>query len=239
MNCRHKYAFFLTLLVMVSGSLYAQENPGQWGIGLSGGLASFSMRDLKEYQQEKEKDDFNARIVKSFPVYFAASFHVTYASSRKFFDLSVGRMSTGGRISYSDYSGEFAHDLIVVMGYCSASAGFRVASPGKVNVFAGGQLLLFSNLMKEKRSEKIYGGNSWATSQEYVSLNLAAAPAIEFHRRIGKSLLIRQQTSYEVHLPSALLTNDPDPKKLTNRSGMPVKVQAHGFRAKLGFVYLF
>jgi hypothetical protein len=235
----HKYLpITVFIFVIIIGPAMAQERSRKWGIGLSSGLATFSMQDLQKYLAERQTDEFpDARIVKAFPSYFVTSLHATYADNQKFFDLSVGRTSTGGRISYSDYSGRYSHDITAVMGYSNVSAGFRVATIGKVDILMGFQILLYSNVMIEKISETIYGANSYSYKLEYSSMNLAIAPGLNFHRHIGPRFLLRQQTSYEVHIPSPLI--DASNEKLTNKSGESVLVQGQGLRLRLGIVYMF
>ena len=238
---RNKYKILLIILVMALGNnAIAQDKIRKWGIGLSTGFASFSMKDLKEYQAESHGNFTpEGKIVKSFPAYWMGSFHVSYIDSIKFFDLSVGRTSTGGRLSYSDYSGEYSHDLTVVMVYSAASAGFRVGRIKKWNIFASAQVLAYSNLLKQRYREEIYDVYSDDYTIQYTSINLALAPGFELHRHFGSHLVLRQQTSYEIHIPGKLFLKDDFDYELTNEAGDNVKVQAQGFRIKIGLVYLF
>jgi hypothetical protein len=237
-RCKYVLVGILLLLLLRVPAL-AQGGLPKWGLGLTGGMATFSMSDLKEYQRERINDGIpDAQIVKSFPVYFTGAVHVTYTDGRKFFDVSVGRTSTGGRISYSDYSGKYSHDMTVIMGYTAVSAGLRVANARKIDVFAAGQVLLYSNILKEKASETIYGGSGYKYQHDYVSLNLAIAPSLQLQKRIGSHLMLRQQFSYEFHIASPLL-RDGSKEKLTNKSGESIRIQGQGLRINVGIAYMF
>ncbi len=233
-------AGIISLVILVFADIAsAQDVPGKWAVGIAGGIASFSMGDMKEYQSERNRASrYDTRIVKSFPVYFSGSFHVSYFDSRKFFDLAVGRTSTGGRISYSDYSGEYVMDHTVVMGYTSAGAGFRVGSYRNINIYAAANALLYSNLMKEKEQETYYDVGGSKNVREYIALSIGLAPGLELHRRIGRHLLIRQQTYFEIHIPSELISTETE-MELTRHNSDPVTAQPTGIRARLGLSYIF
>lgn len=113
-----KYIILITLF-LVPNNCFAQLN----GVGFKIGYGSFDMNDIKSIQ----KDVFNnlqingAEIVESFPMFFDLSlvYQAPITNSMEF-KFNLGFTSTGGRISYSDFSGYYTYDQLANQSYISS-----------------------------------------------------------------------------------------------------------------------
>lgn len=232
-------AFALSSLALCNDS-YGQRK-GSWSVGVNVGLATFSMKDLKAYQREKQQAmPFDARVTESFPSFLNYSVSGSYTDSTRFYDIFIGRTSTGGRLSYSDYSGSYTSDLTAQMQYVGGSIGFRVARIGKVNMFTSVQAMLYANELEEETSLVIQGVSTEGEINNYVSLNFGVGPAIDLHRTF-KSILVRFQGAYEFHLAGRLINeeSDADEQYMVNSKHEEIRLQAGGARVKLGIAYVF
>ncbi|MCV9387683.1 hypothetical protein [Reichenbachiella ulvae] len=104
---------FVTLILIVASSF---NSFGQLNIEASLGYHTYDMSMLKEAQNEGLSTiPFNAQITDDFPSYFGYDFLGYYSfNSVSKLQFGIGLLfnytSTGGRISYSDYSGTFYDD---------------------------------------------------------------------------------------------------------------------------------
>lgn len=88
---------------------------GQWQIGANVGYGSYALGDLKELQQEIiDGLPVAASITSSLPSFWYYEFSLTRALKPGFRSgLTVATGSTGGRVYYSDYSGEVGSDQLL------------------------------------------------------------------------------------------------------------------------------
>ena len=86
----------------------------QHWIGSAGlNYGTYSMKSLKEMQKAEFPSPIPLEIVESFPS--RAGFEVSILRSFGNFSLGgfLSKASTGGRVSYADYSGSINHDIVV------------------------------------------------------------------------------------------------------------------------------
>jgi hypothetical protein len=229
----------LMLLVCSFLSTHAQTRFRKWGVGVGFGVATYSMNDLTRYLEERSKTaPYGARVVKTFPAYINTALNVSYLDSVRIFEVFVGRTSTGGRLSYADRTGQYADDLLVIMGYSGAGAAFRILNTKYIDGFAGGQLFCYVNRVKETVSQEIYNNGASESSVEYVSVNFGVAPVFELQSR-WTSFAVRFQCSYELHAAGSLVNTDNPDAFMTDRSGSQLSANGSGLRVKLGITYLF
>lgn len=113
-----KYIILITFF-LVTNNCFAQLN----GVGFKIGYGSFDMNDIKSIQ----KDVFNnlqingTEIIESFPMFFDLSlvYQAPITNSMEF-KFNLGFTSTGGRISYSDFSGYYTYDQLANQSYISS-----------------------------------------------------------------------------------------------------------------------
>jgi hypothetical protein len=91
--------------------LFSQE----LNIGLESGMGSYKMNDLKEINTLNLNSlPFEAKNVANFPSYFYYKPSLSFSFKRFLtFGASLSIQSTGSRVSYADYSGEYSFDIVI------------------------------------------------------------------------------------------------------------------------------
>lgn len=93
---------------------YSFSHSQEFNIGISTGLGSYGMWDLKEVQDDllNEIDIPNLAVTESFPSFFTFGVNLDLLYSNYTITFLSRYESTGGRISYSDYSGSYSYDQL-------------------------------------------------------------------------------------------------------------------------------
>lgn len=106
-----KTFFLLLLMILLSVKGYSQK----LNIEACVGSATYKMNDLKNVNETVSLSlPFNTEITEDFPGFVYNKFIISY-SFKRFFTLGVfwSYNSTGSRIHYKDYSGEYRFDNII------------------------------------------------------------------------------------------------------------------------------
>jgi hypothetical protein len=108
-----KNRFILVVLLSIPTLASAQLS-----VEYTGGYGAYTqMGDLRKLIDTKLQTTIlelpNAKIVANFPNYFTHTFGLNYVYKREEFGFQITRMSTGGKIAYSDYSGKYTNKLIL------------------------------------------------------------------------------------------------------------------------------
>ncbi len=101
--------YTIILLVALCSLLRAQKLK----IGIESGIATFSMKNLKDLNQSAFEDmTISAKIVDDFPptIYYRPS--ISWLGNNMSFGLLYTYTTTGSRISSKDYSGEYRFDIV-------------------------------------------------------------------------------------------------------------------------------
>lgn len=111
-----KYITLLTLALLVSISA-----SGQFRISYSLGYGEYEMSDMQKLLNASLSAvqielPPGVRIVDNFPGYATHTIDATYHINRHEFGLKATYMPTGGKIAYSDYSGEY-YEKLTLNGY--------------------------------------------------------------------------------------------------------------------------
>ncbi len=98
--------FSFLVLLFLTQTVYAQKLFVEFGHG------GFGMAEMKSFQQEIQNQlEFDARIIENFPAYYTVKGSLLFVD---FEDVTIGftggTMSTGGRVSYGDFSGSYRAD---------------------------------------------------------------------------------------------------------------------------------
>lgn len=108
---KQKLILLIILILGVNASLFSQSK----GIAYRFGIASYSMKTMKKFQQYSMGTlAFNTRITHEFPAWLSHRLQLSQALSQStdmYFFYCYN--STGGRISSMDYSGEYKMDLLL------------------------------------------------------------------------------------------------------------------------------
>lgn len=106
-----KHRLIFVLLILIGTKAFSQGGYCALNIG----YGTYSMTELKERRDKSvERMPFDAKVVDDYPgfLYFRPEIYFKFGNGA-LFGLGFGYNSTGSRIAYSDYSGEYEADLIV------------------------------------------------------------------------------------------------------------------------------
>jgi hypothetical protein len=193
------------------------------------------MKSLKDVQEALLESEIPLEIVESFPSRAGFEFSIL----RTFGNLSIGatasQASTGGRVSYADYSGSINHDIIVN----NTIAGIQLE-----NVLVKKEIweLLFSmrngvafNTMKYNTTLSI-GNETDNLGEKFKSVNFVVSAGIGA-RIFYKRIFVHPEFRYETHLAKGDLhySNDPDVALEVNDEKVQVGWDGIRLSLSLGF----
>lgn len=229
------YILLIVLLIPVD-DLVGQT---RFSVGISAGYATFKMKSLADYQQERlGQYDTPVKITDNFPGYLNYSANFMISRPSIFYAFYLGHTSTGGRIHYSDYSGEVSSKMFAKMTFLGAGIAAQIFQIKSTKVFLGGNLLVYLDKLKMTEHEIVYDTDrNYKSSVTLESLNLAAGPLLEAQREV-KKILFKINGSYELHLPGRLTLDGAQDYYLKNSAGESVKIDGSGLRFNIGVSYL-
>jgi hypothetical protein len=214
---------------------------GQMRVSLRSGYGLYSMNEMKSFQAElRAQSEYPMRITESFPgyVYYEVALMLPLAN-KFFYTANFGYGSTGGRIHYSDYSGEIRFDQL--LNYISAGTSLGISeenSTGKyVFDFSITPSFVFSKLSLEFMAR--IGDEQNVERIEFRSTNLTLQPDFAITRKFGR-LGIQAMVGYNFAILKGklFLTSDGE-AYLIDSSGNNVPSNWNGGRASLGISFLF
>jgi len=138
-----------TFVFLSLASLAYPTRGQEIALGLNIGYATFNMQDIRNLQSQLcNSYPVDSKIVESFPGYLNMSGNVYFNNPNIYYGLYFGHTSTGGRISYSDYSGSLSSDQLITMNYVGPMIATKLSRNSKNNVYLGMQLLYYFNNLK-------------------------------------------------------------------------------------------
>jgi hypothetical protein len=220
-------------LGLLSGSADGQTPE----VGLDVGYATFTMTDLKLFQKELSRQyPVDASVVESFPGHLNFSMNLKFVYQKFYFGVVVGHTSTGGRISYADYSGSLSSDQLIRINYFGPVIAARLGGNETYSVFFGGNVFYYANNVIFR--EKIQISTETLTHETRLkSVNVATGPYLEVQKKI-KSLSLRVVVGAELHITGPLSRDGSSDNVLMNSRDEEVNVQAGGLRLSFGMAYL-
>ena len=226
----------ILLLLFLPGLLFAQPK-----IELSSGFYTFSMKDMKSIQSQiHSEDEIGLEPVYKFPPYWAYNANLIFAEqfTNGFFSytgIEVDYTSTGGRLSYSDYSGHYYFDQIFKR--FSAGGFYRIE-----NVFGQRYSLGTEIGVSFFASETIFesylalsGNLIDNTNINFSSFGVNGKALLLQKFRLLKSLYLINKVGFQLDIYESKLTLKSDPNAyLNNPQGNPAKTMWSGLRGTLG-----
>jgi len=171
--------YILTLLlsiIMVSGA------KAQFSVSYSAGYGDYKMNDMKDMMRSmlssalSEYPQIPFAIVDNFPGYLNHTFDLSYKAGRHEAGIRFSYLTTGGKVAYSDYTGEYSGEL-TLNGY-RIGLNYRFYIPvaetgksGSVSLFAEmSPGITFSNL-KSNEYMRIFTHYSKASEELDMKAN--------------------------------------------------------------------
>jgi len=227
------------VLLLSLGLLPTRINAQQLVGAVYAGYGTFSMHDLKGFQKVMmDRQQFDTRVVETFPGYLSYGVDLLYVRNKGFFGGGWGHTSTGGRLSYSDYSGYYNFDQVVHMNVVSLQGGIRIFPNYETCFFLGLKGAVYSNKLDLKEELSI-GNQTVAEVTPMHSTNVACQPFLSAQRTL-KRLFLKLDAGYEFHNAGKLTTTDGKNNQIPDGSGKkPATIQPDGLRVSLGVGYVF
>ncbi|NDV59351.1 hypothetical protein [Bacteroides sp. 519] len=201
---------FFTLTISVNA---------QFSIGYSVGYGTYDMGDMKDMLKDMQKvpiqtPDFQTTelqlyIVDKFPGYITHQIEAGYKLKRHEFGLKFMYMTTGGKLSLADYSGEY--NIKAIMNGFKQEAFYRyylLSDNQPFNFYLDVVPGIVINNFKLKENIKLYDGDSASDNINMHGVNFSVTPAIGASYRINSLLAVRASAGYEINFPNAELEKD-------------------------------
>jgi hypothetical protein len=227
----HSALVFFLVTSIVS---QAQEVTGNINLGYS----TFSLNSFKEFQHELANSyPVGTKVVDAFPGYLNYSAGVQILYSSFYFGILGGHTSTGGRISYADYSGYIKSDQLISANYLGSMIAKKIFERKKLCFYVGADVLNYFNKVVFKEVDQV-GSKTNSSQLQFHSSNLAFGGFIELQRR-SKKIIFKSNVGWELQLSGDLKFDGNSNQHLVNSSGQNVKINTGGLRTSIGIGYLF
>jgi hypothetical protein len=234
------------LLAVIFFLLYSLNGKTEAQIFVKLNYDFYNMSDLKDLQSEFLSDltiqGIDAQITESYPAHLGFQIGLLFllnpSGDR---DLWLGGSydyaTTGGRVHYSDYSGEVKVDQVAnaytVSGIISLSASHHEFLKLNVSLSAG---LIFSDLDTELLIR--IGDEEQKETLSFSSLSFGLEPAIT-PSIVLSNFNLGLSISYLVSIPSSLEYNRNRNAYLINKNGDKVSIDWSGVKLGLLIMYTF
>lgn len=224
------------LLTIFPGYCFSQLHAS-----FSTGIAGFDMKDMKKHQLEiKAQFPTDVRIVESFPAYWfykgSLSGEITNALR---LGGAVGLTSTGGRLSYRDYSGEIECDQSTTAWMAAVQSELLLNPDGKLPIsFAFETGAAFGRYNVDIAVELNNTRESEAIS--FRSTNIFVEPGMRAYKSIAGPLSASLNAAYHFTLfKSRQSLAENSELFLLDDSGNQVRLDWSGVRIGIGLSLSF
>lgn len=215
----------------------AQSISPTFSIRLLGGYNTYKMSDLVKLQETivtgiRSDIDIPVKAVESFPAYYNFQLQLFLLSYNSYsFGVMYDYASTGGRIHYSDYSGQIKIDQLVFQKSFGGILKKTFTDSGSV---ISGALNLKGFLIWSQMEYSEFleiGSSSDETSYTFKSFSLGIEPAIDFFVNMD-GFLVGMEMGYRLVVPTDFTLESNSDATLEN-NGDSVKAQWNGFNVSL------
>lgn len=219
----------------------------QISISFSGGYGSWSMKTMKEWQ-ENYRNSFpvEARTLADYPEHFFFEAAITQQREEWVRGLAITTGTTGGRVYYSDYSGTISLDQDLAYYALSGIIGKALnANTEKLLLVASVRPGVILSRMSYDFEQVIYDGESESLNNGFSSYNFTVQPGFSVVRRFGR-LGVEAQVGYLLSIISGKLTYDDQSKIPADQRNVdyliygdqiPVHTNWSGYRISLGISF--
>jgi hypothetical protein len=223
----------LPVLVFIFATmpLAAQHWIGSAGVN----YGSYSMKGLKGLQQSLFPSNIPLEVVESFPSRAGFEFNLL----RTFDKLSLGTgfstASTGGRVSYADYSGSIMHDIIASNMMVSIQVEYALVQNDGWELFLAMRNGLAMNTMTY-RTTLTLGAETDEVKNKFKSMNFALSPGVGARFFYG-NFFLHPEARYESHIVKGDLTYSEDSEMELKVNGSKVQMDWDGIRLSISLGY--
>jgi len=221
------------ILMLCCGLLQAQKI----SVGIEGYIGAFDMSLLKQYQATFKGGNIPFKTVQNFPMRPGIRIvGVLPLDDNLSTGILLGMVSTGGRLAYSDLTGNAYRDVIVNGLQFGSYSRYTFFNHNKLSLAArvnfGG---VFNNVKFDEHIHLTQPGYESHDVSEWRSVNFYSDLGIE-GRFAYDRFLFKVFTSYEFGIPSGMKRKAGDG---SDSGAPPFDVNWNGFRAGIGIEYKF
>ena len=221
----------LLVFMLVTFPLCAQHWIGSAGLN----YGSYSMKSLKKVQQSLLSSNIPLEVVESFPS--RAGFEINLL--RTFDNVSLGagfsQASTGGRVSYADYSGSISHDIIATNKMISIQVEYAVLQKDTWELFFAMRNGVAMSTMTY-RSALTLGSDTEEINNKFKAMNFALGPGLGA-RFFYRNFFLHPEAKYEIHVVKGDLTYTEDSDVELMVDGNKVQMDWDGIRLSISLGY--
>jgi len=243
MKINHIFLLLAFLVCISSGRLVAQSID----LSVMPIYGSYDMTNMKTYQDEQAGNIYDSlgtypKKMYDFPPYWGLNINAGFNKNRHQFSLTLNYNTTGGRLSYSDYSGIIKIDKLVNCKGISGGYSFAIIQSEKIQTLLGFEVGVNFSTLKEENIVAIYISDEETNEvNKYRSQQITLIPEVSIAYFPIKNIFIKVSAGYSRQIStSKQLNKEPNQKlELVDESGKDVTLDWSGFRLGAGIGYRF
>lgn len=229
----------LTLLainfLLYQGASYGQE----YSFSINAMYGTYQMASMKKFQSDLYQNVSSSvnvpfKITDEFPGFIGYELSANMSLKKFFFGFQLATRSTGGRISYADYSGKYNIDNKLLNFEGHGVIGTTVYNTEKLTLNVAGQIGVALTNHELSSSLQLTNQNEQAESFKFSSLNVIVAAGSELRYYILNNVFVNFKARYDLHIPGKLTYKENTNAYLENDNGEEVKVDWSGIRGGIG-----
>ncbi len=223
----------LSILVVLIVTI---PSAAQHWIGSAGlNYGSYSMKSLKDVQQSLFPSNIPLQIVESFPSRAGFEFNILRTFGRFSLGTGLSKASTGGRVSYADYSGSINHDIIANNLMVSIQVEFSLTQKEGWELFLAMRNGVAVSTMTYKTTLTL-GEETDNIENKFKSMNFALSPGIGA-RFFYKDFFLHPEVRYESHIVKGDLAYTDDTDVALRINDRKVQMDWDGVRLSISLGY--
>lgn len=203
------------------------------------GYASFWAKDMKDQMIDAQKTDRRLKITSNYPAYFMYSGGIAILIKEQVLITAFGgHTSTGGSLSYGDYSGHIYQDMNVKTNFLGLSGAKKVYTNGKnFKVFGGLRQTFYLHRLEFVYDKQIRDDKDHQ-AYTFDSKSLGFEPYLTFMRSFGP-LMARIEGGFDIQIPGKIIVAGGGGALINTTSNQPMKFNGSGFRLNAGLSFRF
>lgn len=221
----------LLVFMIVTIPLCAQHWIGSAGVN----YGSYSMKSLKKVQQSLFPSNIPLEVVESFPSRVGFEINLLRTFDNMSFGAGFSQASTGGRVSYADYSGSILHDMIANNVMVSIQAEYAFIQKDSWELFFTMRNGIAISTMKY-RTELTLGSETDEVNNKFNAMNFALGPGLGA-RFFYRNFFLHPEARYETHIVKGDLTYTEDSDTELKVNGNKVQMDWDGIRLSISLGY--
>ncbi len=198
----YKKILILLILVIECGILKAQEKDFKdYKVGISGGVAFYSEKDLKEINAEVLRNSpLTAEQINNFPPYFCYGAYILNRWGKKFAaGPAYNFYTTGSRFGLKDYSGSYSFDQIILAHSLGLQLELLVSKHSGYTVYL--EAIAGAHFAKWRYNEELrVGGENISDKQDFSAIKPYIYPGLKFLWPVFTDYKVAFKGGYSVDL---------------------------------------